>query len=183
MDRLGSLLRHTHAPARRSIAHLSDFQPICAKPISVASESFADGGAIPLRFSGRRRGENISPQLSWSGLPENTKQLLLVIEDPDVPLPFPFVHTVVLFAPTGSSGTIHEGELSAGGNRFAFIPWLGMRGYHGPTPLRGQGDHHYGFHLFALNRVVSTKTYRQLRRQIKGHILTKGCITGTQQSP
>jgi len=166
---------------RRSVAHLPKFQPLGATPIVVTSESFDDGGVIPPRCSGLGRGDNISPQLAWSGLPAETKQLLLVMEDPDVPLPLPIIHLAALFAPTGNSGTIPEGDLSAGDDRFTFLPWLGMRGYHGPLPMRGQGDHHYGFYLFALDQQMTARTFRQLRRQIAGHILARGRLTGVQQ--
>lgn len=179
MFSLGRRIRNRHAPARRSVANLAEFQPSASDPIKLRSTSFDDGGPIPLRYSGR--GDNVSPQLSWSGVPSGTAQLLLIIEDPDVPLPRPIIHTVALFDATGTDGVIAEGELSQPSSRFTFIPWFRTTGYHGPRPLRGHGDHHYGFYLFALDRKVATTSYRQLRREIAGHMLARGVITGTQR--
>jgi len=179
---IGSLLRNVHAPQRRSIAQLAGFQPAYKDSIRLGSASFHDGGEIGMRHSGR--GENVSPQLSWSGIPPETEQLLLLIEDPDVPLPIPLIHTIALFYPTGISGQIAEGELSNNtSNRFTFIPWLHTRGYHGPQPLRNQGEHHYGFYLFALDKPIAANTYRQLRREIEGHIIARGLVTGVQSYP
>jgi len=180
MVSMGTRLRNRHTPLRRRVANLPEFQPREAQPIELTSESFPDGGAMSLRYSGKGRGPNVSPQLAWTGVPPGTQQLLLVVEDPDVPLPVPIIHCAALFAPTGASGEITENELTLGGERFTFLPWLGMRGYRGPTPLRGQGDHHYGFHLFALDQRFPAASYRKLRRQLKGHVLARGCLTGVQ---
>lgn len=181
MASFGDLLRNRHAPARRSIANLAEFQPTGTMSLNFGSDSFADGGRIDLRFAARGRGENVSPQFTWSDLPAGTEQLLLVMEDPDVPLPLPIIHTAALFDPTGSSGTIDEGELSRRSDRFTFVPWLGMTGYRGPRPLRGHGDHHYGFYLFALDKPVPATSFRKLRRAIAGNVLARGVITGVQR--
>jgi len=180
MISFGSLLRNRHAPARRSIANLPHFHATNPEPITITSTSFPDGGRIPLRFSNVGRGDNVSPQLAWAGVPENAKQLLLVVEDPDVPLPVPIIHAAALFAPTGNSGSIEEGELSSRSSRFTFLPWLRATGYRGPSPLKDQGPHHYGFYLFALDTVINAKSFRQLKRKLSGHVLARGVLTGVQ---
>jgi len=181
--RPGSLLRNVHAPAKRSVAQRAAFQPTSDLVIPLTSTSFDNGGIIPATYSGRRRGDNISPQLSWTGLPAQTQQLLLIMEDPDVPLPFPIIHLAALFAPSGDSGEIAEGELSAKSPRFQFIRWLIAKGYHGPLPFPYQGPHHYGFYLFALTKPITETKYRQLRHEIAGNIIARGVITGVQSYP
>jgi len=176
---LGALLRNRHAPARRSIANLAEFRPTGPSAIELRSESFPDDGRIAARYSSR--GENVSPQFSWSGLPVGTKQLLLVMEDPSVPLPRPIIHTAALFAASGTSGEIAEGELSRRDDRFTVVPWLRMTGYRGPRPLKDHGDHHYGFYLFALDQPITAPSFRQLRRAVAGHVLARGVVTGVQR--
>ena len=62
--------------------------------ISLKSEWFLNGKQMPLRSAGMGVGENISPPLSWSGAPAGTVELAIIMEDPDAPLPQPFVHMI-----------------------------------------------------------------------------------------
>ncbi|TIT75433.1 MAG: YbhB/YbcL family Raf kinase inhibitor-like protein, partial [Mesorhizobium sp.] len=52
-------------------------------PLTLTSPAFADGDPIPERFA--RDGENVSPPLKWSGIPDGTRSLVLVVDDPDAP--------------------------------------------------------------------------------------------------
>jgi phosphatidylethanolamine-binding protein (PEBP) family uncharacterized protein len=91
-------------------------------------------------------------------VPEDTAQLLLVIEDPDAPTGSPFVHGVALLDPPLTS--LPQGALDAG-NPAAGVRVLrsGMgRGYMGPAPINGHGPHRYLFQLFALaSRVTAAQ--------------------------
>jgi hypothetical protein len=58
----------------------------------LSSPSFAGGCPIPRRHAGKGVGDDISPALAWSGVPGETAEILLLIDDPDAPLPRPFVH-------------------------------------------------------------------------------------------
>jgi phosphatidylethanolamine-binding protein (PEBP) family uncharacterized protein len=176
-------------------------RPELAAPaaLTMTSPSFGDGGAIPLRHSGRGRGENVSPALAWSGVPSGTVQLLLLMEDPDVPLGRPIVHTLAVVEPdTGahdeaareSSGTPEgTGGLPEGGlNAKTPAPGVrllpgtaGRRGYHGPRPLAGHGPHHYGFHLYALDRRVPEGPLGSLLPLVAGHVLAAGHLVGVQE--
>ncbi|HET9716443.1 MAG TPA: YbhB/YbcL family Raf kinase inhibitor-like protein [Pseudolabrys sp.] len=51
--------------------------------MSISSPAFADGQAIPAKYTAD--GEGVSPPLEWSGAPAGTKSFLLVVEDPDAP--------------------------------------------------------------------------------------------------
>jgi phosphatidylethanolamine-binding protein (PEBP) family uncharacterized protein len=54
-------------------------------PLKIESPSFAAGNEIPIRFTGE--GEDVSPPFSWSGVPSETKSLVLIVDDPDAPDP------------------------------------------------------------------------------------------------
>jgi hypothetical protein len=67
--------------------------------ISLKSEWFPDGGEMPVRCAGKGVGADISPPLGWDGVPDGTKELALIMEDSDAPLPRPFVHLIVYGIP------------------------------------------------------------------------------------
>jgi len=90
--------------------------------------------------------------LSWSGIPEGTRSLVLVGEDPDAPSGV-FRHWVVFDIPpsargldAGYSASRPTAGLHEARNDF------GKAGYSGPCPPRGHGTHHYHFRLVAISR-------------------------------
>src|SRR5258708_29089067 len=77
--------------------HLAWNDPaLAAAPVTIrlTSPAFQDGGAIPIRYAGNGVGENISPALSWSGVPEEAAELVLIMQDPHAPLPRPVVNLI-----------------------------------------------------------------------------------------
>lgn len=127
---------------------------IASTPASMhlTSTSFCCGERIPERFAGKGVGSNLSPALAWDNVPVEARELVLIVEDADAPLPKPFVHLLV----TGISPELrelHEGALSGevlpplalGRNSF------GRTAYTGPRALPGHGEHRYSFQLFALD--------------------------------
>jgi Raf kinase inhibitor-like YbhB/YbcL family protein len=113
-----------------------------ASKFQIRSPSFAEGATIPTQFS--CNGANLSPPLSWSGVPEGTKSLVLLMDDPDAP-GGTFVHWVVDDIPPGSQGFKSgspEGKPGMNG--------MGRAAYMGPCPPPGP-PHHYHFRLFALD--------------------------------
>jgi hypothetical protein len=149
--------------------------------IRVSSPAFIDGGTIPTKHAGNGVGDNISPALNWTGAPVEARQLVLAIEDVDVPLPRPLLHTIALIEP--NIRRLAEGELrpSTAGIRFARTP-LGS-GYAGPRPIPGHGPHHYQFHVLALDESVpdAATTARGVLTAIDGHVVATGMLTGTYQ--
>lgn len=103
---LGWILRGRRSDPGHSVR----FAPELAAPdtLAVTSTSFDAGGVIPRRHSGAGKGDNVSPQLSWSGLPVGTRQLLIIMEDTDVPLTRPIIHMIVFVDP-------HAGAVDAEG--------------------------------------------------------------------
>ncbi len=117
------------------------------------SSAFGEGETIPQRYTAE--GAEISPPLSWSGLPEGTRELALLCEDPDAPFPKSFVHWIAYGIPTNLSGLpeglAHEAEV-----RSPLVLRQGQNsktknGFTGPLPPFFHGPHRYFFRLFALN--------------------------------
>ena len=113
---VGKLLRKVRAGEHRSPFAGAGF----AAPydITVTSTAFSDRSAMPAASAGKGVGDNTSPQLGWTGLPSETRQLVLIIDDVDVPLPRPLLHTIAVI----ESGVTHvdTGALQPG---VAFHPW------------------------------------------------------------
>jgi Raf kinase inhibitor-like YbhB/YbcL family protein len=175
---IGKLLSPLRAGKARS-----RFADIAApNTLQITSPAFTDSAAIPTRHAGQGVGENTSPPLTWNGAPDTTKQFILIIEDIDVPLPRPFVHTVALIDPDRRH--LDQGDLQPGTPGLRFLPGTrGSLGYAGPRPIPGHGPHHYLFELFALDEAISNSvtTTRTLPAAMHGHILARGTLTGTYQ--
>jgi Raf kinase inhibitor-like YbhB/YbcL family protein len=119
-------------------------------PLMLASPAFAPGGQIPTEYT--CDGADISPPLTWSGVPDGTGSLVLVVEDPDAPSGV-FRHWAVFDIAAASPGL----QAGYGANR----PAVGFREAHndfgaadygGPCPPKGNGTHHYHFRLLAISR-------------------------------
>jgi hypothetical protein len=152
--------------------------------ITVTSNAFRDGEPLPAASGGKGVGENISPQLSWAGLPPQTRQVVLIIDDVDVPLPRPLLHTVAVIEP--GVPAVDAGALQPGTAGMRFIPGsLGHRGYAGPRPIPGHGPHRYRFLVFAIDRPIpdDVTTAKALFKQMAGHVLARGMLTGTYERP
>lgn len=178
---LGWLLRGKRAGEQHAYRHHSQLST--PNLFVLSSPAFLDGGEIPKRHAGLGRGENISPELNWTKPPEDTKQLLLVMEDIDVPLEKPILHVTALFAP--AIGKLPEGALTPGNTAIAFIPGRkGKLGYHGPRALPGHGIHRYWFHLYALDVVVPMdQGYSDLEKllpHVEGHVIARAHLEGIQ---
>ena len=180
MALLGMALRRVRAGERRSPLSSSGFD--APESITVTSTAFTDGDLMPTSSAGKGVGDNTSPPLRWSRLPAETRQLVLIIDDIDVPLPRPLLHTVALIDP--SLDGVAAGALQAGTTGIRFIRAdLGHRGYAGPRPIPGHGPHHYRFHVFALDAPIpdAVTSAKALLAAMPGHVLARGVLTGTYQ--
>jgi len=146
--------------------------------ITVKSDAFAPGERIPCKYA--REGDDLSPPLSWSGAPAQTREFAILCDDPDAPRAEPWVHWVAYKIPSDRT-TFSEGN--AGGIREGKNDY-GDMGYGGPMPPPGHGVHHYHFKVFALDKPVDLKpgaTKRELLAAIKGHVLDEGELVGTYE--
>lgn len=141
---------------------------------ALTSTTFADGATIPV--ANTCTGAGTSPQLAWKNLPKGTKELALIVEDPDAPSGT-FVHWVVAnIKPKPSS--VAEGTDPAGS--FGGNNGLGRPGWQPPCPPAGT-PHHYVFTLYALKRKLTLPpgaNAETLRTAMKGKILGQTKLTG-----
>ncbi|MGW0769530.1 YbhB/YbcL family Raf kinase inhibitor-like protein [Streptomyces sp. NPDC002676] len=143
--------------------------------IELTSAAFRDQNMIPRRHA--RDAGNVSPPLTWSGVPDDTAELVLLCEDPDAPSGT-FVHWLV----TGIDP--HTDHLDAGKAPSGSQPHrnsFGERGYGGPQPPVGDNAHHYVFHLYALPSPVSLPdraTAAEAHAVLDGQQLASGTIVG-----
>src|SRR6059058_940360 len=123
---------------------------------TVRSDNFAEQGTLPKEHVHQAMGaggQNVSPQLHWSGAPAGTKSFALTLYDPDAPTGSGWWHWVVFDIAAGTT-SLAEGAVSSGGNlppgategRTDF----GTPGYGGPCPPPGDKPHRYIFTLYAL---------------------------------
>ena len=119
-----------------------------ADVIQVSSPAFAEGAPVPARFT--CSGQDVAPPLAWSGVPQGTAELALVVDDPDAPRGT-YVHWVLFHLDPGLSG-LAEGQAPAGARQARNSG--GKPGYSGPCPPAGPA-HHYRFTLYALGRQLS----------------------------
>ena len=146
--------------------------------ITIKSSAFEEGGMIPSKYT--CDGKDVSPQLSWSPVPEETKSLALICDDPDAPMGT-WVHWVIFDLPQGAkelpeavpAQKILNSGAKQGTNDFRKI------GFNGPCPPGG--THRYYFKLYALDMMLNLDpgiTKKQLLSAMEGHILAQGQFMG-----
>jgi Raf kinase inhibitor-like YbhB/YbcL family protein len=146
--------------------------------LQITSSAFSEGRMIPKRYT--CDGADISPDLSWSGVPEGTKSLALICDDPDAPVGT-WVHWVLFNIPPDAGGApaeIAPDKTLANGARHGTNSWKRL-GYGGPCPPGG--THRYYFKLYALDTVLELDggiTKAQLETAMKGHILAEAQLMG-----
>lgn len=157
-----------------------------ATTMTIQSSAFGDGGPIARKFSGE--GDNASPPLSWSRPPPEAKEIVLIADDPDAPTDSPFVHWVIYNIPASTIGLSPRVETSPTPRDVKGAAQgkndTGTVGYTGPMPPRGHGVHHYHFHIFAVDELMSLRpglTKDQVLEAIEGHVVAQGRLTGTYE--
>lgn len=155
------------------------------KKMTIQSKAFENGQPIPKKHTGE--GEDVSPELSWRDVPSGTKELALIMDDPDAPRGT-WVHWVIARIPPATPGlkeNISKAEqlkdpsgAIQGNNSWPTI------GYRGPMPPPGHGVHHYHFKLYALDTVLPVKpglTKEDLLAAMRGHVLAEAETVGTYE--
>jgi Raf kinase inhibitor-like YbhB/YbcL family protein len=152
--------------------------------LRIGSPAFADGAAIPQKFS--QFGEGVSPALEWSGAPEGTQTFALVCRDPDAPMGT-FVHWVI-YEITDSAKGLPEGVPNEPMVQTGGIQGTNSArtfGYVGPRPPAGPA-HRYIFTLYALDQQLGLGpgiSEQELIEQIRDRILDSAKVTGTFRRP
>lgn len=155
--------------------------------IILQTSAFQQTHPIPRKFTGD--GDDISPPLSWSGIPSATQELALVVDDPDAPTPEPWVHWILYKIPPAAT-SLPEHVLPSlhvaapAGALQGKNSWPKGIGYRGPAPPKGHGVHHYHFKLFALDAPVDLAAgidKPTLLAAMQGHVIAQGELIGTYQ--
>ena len=154
--------------------------------LTIRSSAFANQARIPKRFTGD--GEDVSPELLWSGVPTGVKELTLICDDPDAPTPQPWVHWVIYKIPATATGLREHvpttGLLSEPPGAMQGVNSWSEIGYRGPAPPRGHGVHHYHFKLYALDTALAVAAgadKKTLLAAMEGHILVQAEWVGTYE--
>jgi Raf kinase inhibitor-like YbhB/YbcL family protein len=152
-------------------------QKLSVADLKVSSTAFGPGEHIPARYTGD--GDDLSPPLEWSGVPDGTRAFAVVCHDPDAPLVEGFTHWVLYGIP-GEVTSLAEGTdgFVAGKNSF------GNAGYNGPAPPPGHGVHHYYFWVYALDRELDLEPgleRRALLERIEDHVIEQNRLIGTYE--
>jgi Raf kinase inhibitor-like YbhB/YbcL family protein len=151
-----------------------------ATKMTLMSKGFKNGEAIPKTYS--CEGDDLSPELEWTGAPKGTGSFALICDDPDAPSGT-WVHWVVWNIPKDFD-SLQRGILKA--SKFGSGIMQGRNswpqtGYDGPCPPPGK-PHRYFFKLYALDSILSLKesaTKEELLSAMKGHILAEAELMGT----
>jgi Raf kinase inhibitor-like YbhB/YbcL family protein len=152
----------------------------------LCSSAFSEAQPIPRRYTGD--GEDLSPPLSWQGLPGAAQELALIVDDPDAPTKEPWVHWVIYNLPAAVS-ELPEGIVPAVHAQVAPGAIQGKNswdtiGYRGPAPPKGRGTHRYYFTLYALDtalRLPEGLDKAGLLKKMEGHIIAQAALLGTYQ--
>lgn len=157
------------------------------KTLAVESKAFKSGEPLDVRFSAY--GDGVSPPLLIKKIPEGTKSMALICDDPDAPTREPFVHWVMYNIPPAGR-EIPEGlprdvrltvpEKLKGATQG--VNGIRQVGYFGPRPPNDGKTHHYHFTVYALDLEPELKeglNKQVLLIEMEGHILARGELVGT----
>ena len=146
--------------------------------IKVTSLAFENEGMIPAKYT--CDGEDISPPLKWNAVPEGTKSISLISDDPDAPMGT-WVHWVLFNLPADTKElkeNIPPDETLPNGAKQGTSDF-GRIGYGGPCPPGG--THRYFFKIYALDVELNLQAgarKRDLLKAMEGHILGQGQLMG-----
>lgn len=152
---------------------------------ALTSPAFEPGGSIPVRFT--CEGANVSPPLAWNGIPNGTRSLALIVDDPDAPDPaaprMTWVHWTLYNLPPAAKGIPEGVALSSlpAGTRPGTNDFMTTL-YGGPCPPVGR--HRYFHKLYAFDVVLpdlGKPRKGDLERAMKGHALGEAQLMGTYQ--
>lgn len=155
-----------------------------AMTLTLSSPAFDHNGPIPVDYT--CEGRDISPPLAWTGIPEGTQSLALIIDDPDAPDPakprMTWVHWVLFNIPPQTVALAERASQCLPPGIVSGINDWKRTGYGGPCPPIGR--HRYVHKLYALDIRLDealSPTKADLERAMRGHILDRAELVGTYQ--
>ncbi|MBN1332081.1 YbhB/YbcL family Raf kinase inhibitor-like protein [Candidatus Dojkabacteria bacterium] len=162
----------------------SSQNPTSTRNFSIFSTAFKDGEKIPVQYCTEKipGGANISIPLSWENAPEQTGSFLLVIVDTH-PVAKNWIHWIVKdisLDTTNIEACASKKNLPFGASELSGTE--GIKGYQGPQPPVGSGDHPYEAHLFALNTVnlelPKQPTWEEIQSVVAPFLISEAVLTG-----
>jgi Raf kinase inhibitor-like YbhB/YbcL family protein len=153
--------------------------------LRITSTAFDNNGKIPPKYT--CEGDDMSPPLEWSEVPEGTKSLALIVDDPDAPDPARpqrvYVHWVLYnIPPTATRIDENAWQSNLPGGTVTGINDWDKQAWGGPCPPIGR--HRYFFKLYALDTTldgISSARKKDVEDAMKGHILAQAELMGTYQ--
>ncbi|NQT05962.1 MAG: YbhB/YbcL family Raf kinase inhibitor-like protein [Candidatus Omnitrophica bacterium] len=147
--------------------------------LEIKSSAFKEGETIPAKYT--CKGADLSPPLSWSNVPDGTKSLALICDDPDAPM-MVWVHWVIYNIPAEETELFEalpkDRTLPNGAHQG--ITDFRRIGYGGPCPPPGN-VHRYYFKLYALSNKLNLEpgaTKKDLLKAMEGQIIEEAQIMG-----
>jgi Raf kinase inhibitor-like YbhB/YbcL family protein len=179
--------KETPPPVPRTPPDAGAVKPAAGKTqFTISSSAFAEGQPVPKKHT--EDGDDVSPPLAWSGVPQGTKELALVCDDPDAPSAEPWVHWVIYKIPADAKGLPQavppdERLKEPPGALQGKNSWPDGRtaGYRGPAPPPGK-PHRYYFRLYALDAPLESAPGLEkgaLVKAMAGHVLGEATLMGT----
>ena len=154
---------------------------LAAGIFSISSPAFSEGGNIPSKFTCDAGPTAPSPALAWKDAPSGTKSFVLIMDDPDVPMPNGFTHWVLADIPV-SAKELPEG-FQVGSLGVSANSGFRRAGYGGPCPPTGA--HHYHFKLIALDvetiGVAQGASRADVEKAMQGHVIGTAETVGLYQ--
>ncbi len=144
--------------------------------MKVTSSAFEHNQPIPSKYT--CAGENVNPPLEFSDIPDGTKSLVLIVDDPDAPGKT-WVHWV-LYNVSPNIAFIKENSTPS--NAVIGMSDFGKNEYGGPCPPTG--SHRYFFKLYALDTVLPMKNApgkEEIEESMRGHVLGKAELIGVYE--
>lgn len=163
----------------------------------LAIPGWPDGGQIPVRFT--QAGEQVSPEMRWTNVPEGTKSFVVNVLDPDVSIqrgtetqPHWIVWNIPATATGMPEGVKPGGTLPDGSHQ---ISATGLQ-WRGPGAAASGPLHHYTFEVYALDTDIdvatstnpqpvpaAVETRAAVMKAIQGHVLGKAVYMGLFKRP
>ena len=154
----------------------------------LTSPDFAHGDPMPEKLRGHVFGKTITPALAWTDPPKGTAELVLIVQDPDVPRAHPSLHLVSAGIDPALDGIPEDGLTNP--SPLAGLTHgrgaLGHLGWAGPMPIPSHGPHAYVFQLFALDKKLDLPPKFRLEDALvamTGHIIGRARLDGTFENP
>lgn len=175
---LGFVLPKIFNPLSEDVLIFKKIKEINELPetLSVSSPDFETGQTMPWSCGGEGVGENKSPGLKVSNIPDDAKQLIFIMEDLDVPLPSPILHSVAYNL--GTKKEFPQGYFDKTNEELCFgLAFRGELGWQGPRPIVNHGPHRYYIEFYAVDEEPTLASKLKIEDVIE-IIKTKGICRG-----